>query len=185
MIIVLFQLSAFKHGLGYMGIILDEHWNDRGPGLEQQRKKFAPNWKHWTISEERVKIAPSVYDEKLFGFYSVYDPNFMDRKKQAWWTVFYVMERIDLTQARLAQTSNERQLGLLSLSEDSLSEPQRHSYFQGLALEISCSLLRSRDDSNFLLFPQSPEWSYCEVDGNRRSQANSHCSCVWLQGKLD
>ena len=152
------------------------------PELEEQQKEYRSKLEAVdNIPEERVKNAPSIYDERLLDSTGLYDPDFMGKDKQRIVDSIYSQGRIDYSKKSYRNVQPPRPKVVEPVESDTIVEEdvQRISTKE-LALEHQLFFAADPIPDPVSFIPD-PLVVNVEVDGNQVVRTNSRLQLRLLQ----
>ncbi|MCM4164858.1 MULTISPECIES: conjugative transposon protein TraM [unclassified Arenibacter] len=175
--------------VGYAMLVMDKG-GDSGesldktevPELEEQQKEYRSKLEAVdNIPEERVKNAPSIYDERLLDSTGLYDPDFMDRDKQRIVDSIYSQGRIDYSQKSYRNVQPPRPKEVAPVEIDTIVEEDVQPIStKELALEHQLFFAADPIPDQVPFVPDPPVVKV-EVDGNQVVRTNSRLQLRLLQ----
>ncbi|MEG3657765.1 conjugative transposon protein TraM [Arenibacter palladensis] len=152
------------------------------PQLEEQQKEYNSKLEAVdNIPEDRVKNAPSIYDERFLDSTGVYDPDFMNKDKQRIVDSIYSQGRIDYSESRYRNVETKKARVDAPIKNDTIEvEVEQPISTKELALEHQL-FFAADPKSNPLSFVPEPPIVLVEVDGNQVVRANSRLQLRLMQ----
>tara|TARA_R110002050_G_scaffold18872_1_gene54725 strand:+ start:2565 stop:3497 length:933 start_codon:yes stop_codon:yes gene_type:complete len=152
------------------------------PQLEEQQKEYNSKLEAVdNIPEDRVKNAPSVYDDRFLDSTGLYDPDFMGKDKQRIVDSIYSQGRIDYSQSRYRKVETKKPKVVEPIDKDTIDlEDEQPISTKELALEHQL-FFAADPKSNPISFAPNPSVVLAEVDGGQVVRTNSRLQLRLLQ----